>query len=152
MKTVRVAASKGLPRNTPHAPTSLLGVQRAAGCEWINTVIEPVMIVGGGPGGGGCTIPLAVLPSQSTVQFTCAAGLFSIITGPCGQAPVIGGPIVPDITDRSCVIGSPLRAAGNMLSPNVPLAEIHVGLDIRCPFDLPGPLQPSCQGASDEEY
>src|SRR5215813_6503634 len=131
MKTVRVAASKGLPRNTPHAPMSLLGVQRAAGCEWINTVIEPVMIVGGGPGGGGCTIPLAVLPSQITVQFTCAAGLFSIITGPCGQAPLIGGPMMPENIDKSCVIGSPLRAAGNMLPsscPNVPLAEIHVGL------------------------
>ena len=114
-----MAASFGSPKNTPQAPMSPLGAQRAAGMPWINTVSEPLTIGGGGAGGGGgggCTNPALMTPVQMTVQPTCAAGRPSIITKPIGHGPAIGGPITPDGTSRSWVIGSPLRAAGNTAS------------------------------------
>ena len=47
-----MAASAGLPRNTPQAPVSGAGAHRAAGRKLIYTVVEPFMIGGCGPGGG----------------------------------------------------------------------------------------------------
>src|SRR6266508_165618 len=85
----------------------------------MNTVIEPLTI-GGGTGGGGWTMPPVITPVQMAVQRTCAAGSPSMITGPIpGQGPDIGGPITPQGTSISCVIGSPLRAAGNILTSSV---------------------------------
>ena len=118
INTVRMAASLGSPRKTAQALTSSEGAQRAAGMLWINTVIEPLTIGGCGPGTGGCIGPALVAPLQTHVQPTCAAGIISIITGAAphiGQGPGAIGPMTPLGTVMSCVIGSPIRAAGNIV-------------------------------------
>ena len=99
----------------------------AAGMLWIKTVIEPLTIGGCGPGTGGCIGPALVAPLHTHVQPTCAAGAISIITG---AAPHIGqgagaiGPITPLGTSMSCVIGSPIRAAGNIVLVSVGTVQV----------------------------
>src|SRR5262245_15529114 len=83
----------------------------------MNTVPEPLETRNqtAPGGGGGCAGPAPVRPEHRTPQPTCAAGGPSISTCPIpGQGPPSGGTMVPDGTVRSCVTGSPLRAAGNM--------------------------------------
>ena len=60
----------GMPRNTPQAPRSPLGNQRAAGILLIRTDVEPLTMGGGGPGGGGCIRPAEMTPVQATLQVT----------------------------------------------------------------------------------
>src|SRR5262245_15349285 len=111
MITVRVAASAGLPRNTPQPATSPLGAQRAAGMKLICTVVEPLTIGTGGPGGGGCAMPPVMTPVHAAAQVTYAAGKNSIIVND-GGIPASGGAMMPHGASKSWVTGSPMRAAG----------------------------------------
>ena len=95
-----MAASAGLPRNTPQAPVSGAGAHRAAGRKLIYTVVEPFMIGGCGPGGGGWASPALMTPVHMHWHVTVAAGIPSIITR-LGGGPVIGGPITPQGTNMS---------------------------------------------------
>src|SRR5690606_41050198 len=75
---------------------------------------EPTVMGTGGVGGGGVwATPPLIAPVQATVHPRGAAGRYSIMAGPCVQGPAAGGPMTPHGTSKSCVIGSPLRAAGN---------------------------------------
>jgi hypothetical protein len=96
---------------------SPLGAQRAAGFPWIITVTDPSAMGGGGAGGtgGGWTMPNESAPEHTQQQPTCAAGIPSMRTGfarHMGQGTDSAGPMAPDGTSKSCVTGSPIRAAG----------------------------------------
>ena len=137
INVVRTAARAVSPIKTPHgAVKSPEGTHLAAGILCINTVTEPFTIRFGGPTGGGgiggCIMPggALMMPEQTTAQPTCAAGSISIITGPIipgGHGPVGGGPTMPLGAMESCDIGSPFRAAGNIIT-SILLATINVVL------------------------
>ena len=120
IKTVRVGVSAGLPRNAPQVVTSGAGDQRQAGMPWMKTVVDPFKIGGGGGGMGGCTMPALIAPEHTEVHITWAAGKPSMITGldaQNGQGAGACGPIMPEGTSISCVMGSAILAAGNIRPP-----------------------------------